>query len=128
MSKKPCPVCLREREEFEKHHVLPRSKGGSNHPQNILPICSTCHAIITRGCTEDMAPRYIACFAHQLKNYGLSFVLTSNLLNSNTSFWVKEYVERMLPIEEVTATNLDKSLRNMGHLEYEVCKYQITQS
>ncbi|MBF0239114.1 MAG: group II intron reverse transcriptase/maturase [SAR324 cluster bacterium] len=41
-----CPVCSRlltEREEFEVHHILPRSQGGTNLSSNLALLHSNCH-------------------------------------------------------------------------------------
>ena len=29
--------------EFETHHIIPRSKGGSEHPRNLITLCKPCH-------------------------------------------------------------------------------------
>ena len=31
----------------EVHHIIPRSKGGPDTPENALPLCRDCHAQIT---------------------------------------------------------------------------------
>ncbi len=31
---------------LEIHHILPRSRGGSNQPENLMALCSTCHRLI----------------------------------------------------------------------------------
>ncbi|MBF0351286.1 MAG: HNH endonuclease [SAR324 cluster bacterium] len=41
-----CTVCSRlltEREEFEVHHILPRSQGGTNLSSNVALLHSICH-------------------------------------------------------------------------------------
>ena len=27
------------------HHVIPRSRGGGNHPHNLITLCADCHAM-----------------------------------------------------------------------------------
>lgn len=44
-----CPICLTVKTEFDRHHVVWKSEGGSNSPENILLICRDCHARITKG-------------------------------------------------------------------------------
>ncbi|MCK4305035.1 MAG: HNH endonuclease, partial [Candidatus Eisenbacteria sp.] len=29
----------------EVHHIVPRELGGSNHPENLVVLCSTCHKL-----------------------------------------------------------------------------------
>lgn len=36
-----CPVCRKPIEHY--HHIVPRSQGGSNRPDNIIGICADCH-------------------------------------------------------------------------------------
>lgn len=38
-----CPECHRQSDDIHKHHIVPRSKGGSDEPSNIQHICSDCH-------------------------------------------------------------------------------------
>ncbi len=43
-----CPGC--DHTQFlEVHHIVPRSKGGSNHLDNLLCICSSCHKLLHDG-------------------------------------------------------------------------------
>ena len=30
---------------MEVHHILPRERGGSNHPDNLAVLCSSCHKL-----------------------------------------------------------------------------------
>ena len=36
------PGCGRTR-FLEVHHLVPRSRGGTNHPENLVTLCGTCH-------------------------------------------------------------------------------------
>jgi len=38
-----CALCDSTR-TLQIHHYLPRGKGGSNHPHNLICLCSYCHA------------------------------------------------------------------------------------
>ncbi len=39
-----CQDCGTERPRLQRHHVVPRSQGGSNDPENLIQICENCHA------------------------------------------------------------------------------------
>lgn len=39
-----CVLCDDNR-RLQIHHVIHRSQGGTNHPQNLVTLCSTCHAL-----------------------------------------------------------------------------------
>jgi len=55
LGKKMCYICKRIDKNGQKktgkngvnhlelHHIKPRSFGGSNEPENLLPLCSKCH-------------------------------------------------------------------------------------
>lgn len=45
-----CPFCGKTIEHY--HHIKPRSEGGSNRPENLVGLCSDCHARIHKGDTE----------------------------------------------------------------------------
>ncbi len=42
----PCRVCGM-RQEIEFHHLIPRAQGGDDTPDNIVPLCHTCHGNVT---------------------------------------------------------------------------------
>lgn len=37
-----CKVCSGT-EDLEVHHIVPVSRGGTNHKTNLITLCSTCH-------------------------------------------------------------------------------------
>jgi 5-methylcytosine-specific restriction endonuclease McrA len=56
---------------LEVHHVLPRSRGGSNKAENLVTLCSRCHAFVHEGgggilcvsepgCDREIAPAQVA--------------------------------------------------------------------
>ncbi|MBW7934759.1 MAG: HNH endonuclease [Gemmatimonadaceae bacterium] len=69
-----CPLCLRQRREFEIHHCIEAAEGGPDTPSNLLAICSSCHAIITRGSVEDRFPKATAALNHQFIYFGLQLL------------------------------------------------------
>jgi 5-methylcytosine-specific restriction endonuclease McrA len=44
----PCQQCGQEH-WLHKHHIIPRSQGGSNDPTNLVRLCSNCHEDIHDG-------------------------------------------------------------------------------
>jgi hypothetical protein len=129
MSKVPsgkiCPLCLKRRQQFEKHHVIWRADGGSNDPVNLLPICKTCHAIINNGCLEDLRPRYLACFYHQLGEHGLAFIQKSNALKSKKIPWPKTVEEQYTSLVNTDPEKLDQILKGVGWFMYDKYQEQI---
>lgn len=122
---KICPLCLKRRQEFEKHHVIWRSDGGSNDPVNLLPICKTCHAIINNGSIEDRAPRYFACFYHQLGEYGIEFIQKSNALKSKKIPWPKSVEDQFHNLIDTDPEKLDQMLKGIGWFMYDKHQQQI---
>ncbi len=43
-----CVLCG-DAENLEVHHIIPRAKGGSNRPQNLVTLCANCHRKVTLG-------------------------------------------------------------------------------
>src|SRR5262249_2170649 len=37
------PYCV-----LHGHHIVPRSKGGPDTPENVITLCDLCHAVVTR--------------------------------------------------------------------------------
>lgn len=68
-----CPLCLKMKKGFDRHHVAPRVDGGSDCKENLIDICKTCHIIITRGSEEDSVKLQLACMGYQLAKYGNGF-------------------------------------------------------
>ena len=66
-----CPICLQRKMEFEIHHCIWSSDGGPSTPSNLLRICNSCHAVITRGSKEERIPKNQAAFHHQVMHFGL---------------------------------------------------------
>lgn len=69
-----CPICLKQRIHFDKHHCIWASEGGTDSFTNLLKICRTCHAVITGGCVDEMAPKNLAAFHHQIIYFGFNFI------------------------------------------------------
>lgn len=50
----PCRVCVLPEsngsywKQIELHHLIPRSRGGGDVAENIVPLCRSCHGLVTR--------------------------------------------------------------------------------
>jgi len=42
---------------YEIHHIVPRSRGGTEHPANLRTLCSKCHLRYTKELLEDNTER-----------------------------------------------------------------------
>ena len=76
-----CPICLKQHKEFEGHHCIPASLGGSDDYVNMLIICNSCHSLITNGCEEDRNARFLCAINHQISIYGIDFYKMNPLNN-----------------------------------------------
>jgi len=55
------PGC-RHTQYLEVHHVVPRSRGGSNDLENLTCLCSACHRLVHRhGMVKEPEAGYIVC-------------------------------------------------------------------
>lgn len=41
-------------EATEVHHIRPRRYGGHDHPRNLMPLCTSCHADMHRLLEEEI--------------------------------------------------------------------------
>jgi hypothetical protein len=71
-----CPICLKQKQEYEIHHCIPAFDGGTDDYYNLLKICSTCHAIIARGSVEDRNPMLFSALFHQMMYFGIELIPT----------------------------------------------------
>ena len=40
-----CKLCNKETEHIENHHIIPKSRGGTDYINNIIQLCSECHGL-----------------------------------------------------------------------------------
>nr|MEE4267996.1 HNH endonuclease [Candidatus Krumholzibacteria bacterium] len=48
---------------LEVHHIVPRARGGSNDPENLITLCSACHALVHRQ--GSVAGERAALYSHR---------------------------------------------------------------
>ena len=46
-----CQVCG-DRQQLDIHHIIPRSRGGSDSQDNLITLCRTCHGDIHGSCQK----------------------------------------------------------------------------
>jgi hypothetical protein len=79
-----CILCLDAR-VVQLHHVVPRGRGGSDAPQNLVCLCPACHRVAhgdyayTNDFPFDCATAYDAMFFYLADCYGSGFSLYSCL-------------------------------------------------
>jgi hypothetical protein len=72
-----CLICGRR--PVDPAHLVPRSLGGCNHPDCVVPLCRPCHRGYDRGQLDllpHLEPRHRAELAHALTHMPLIGVLT----------------------------------------------------
>lgn len=40
-----CKICNKKSDYLESHHIIPKSRGGSDDENNLIKICSECHGL-----------------------------------------------------------------------------------
>jgi hypothetical protein len=45
MKNNKCKICKSKSEYLEKHHIIPKSRGGTDDENNLILICSKCHGL-----------------------------------------------------------------------------------
>lgn len=100
-----CLLCNTPRIE-EYHHIVPRSKSGSNSIKNIAGLCKNCHELVHKDST----------YSDTLSEYkqGLKKKYEISLLNI-TYPYIVESLQKILPVE-VTTGYETKALRDKNHL------------
>ena len=46
MEKNKCKICKVKSDNLEVHHIIPKSRGGTNDKNNLIKICSKCHGLV----------------------------------------------------------------------------------
>ena len=54
-----CYICHRTDETYHIHHLIPRSRGGTNDIDNLVYLCATCHRYAHQDNLEKLIERAI---------------------------------------------------------------------
>ena len=96
---------------IEHHHMVPRSRGGSNKAENLITLCSSCHgkmhgferANIRRLTLEGLARRKAKGFP--LSGNRTNLAEASRMGASETTAMANQFARKVWPaIEEIRAT------------------------
>jgi len=71
-----CLVCGRS--DVDPAHLVPRSRGGCDHPECVVPLCRRCHRAFDDGRLDllpYLEPHRRAELAHALQHLGLLALL-----------------------------------------------------
>jgi hypothetical protein len=73
--RKPIPMdgnrfceCARcHQDQFcDVHHVLPRGRGGDDHPDNLIRLCRLCHAYVHANPKESLERGWMRVWTHEV--------------------------------------------------------------
>lgn len=120
-----CPLCLKKKQNFEYHHCIWSSEGGTSDASNLLRICMSCHAVLTRGSDEDRIPKDLAAFCHQMMYFGLDFIPRTRPhkgKHKNVSF-LEEHPWWREPLEQYDAASADRK-RKINQLWKDLSRLQ----
>jgi len=77
-----CPICSEKKKDFEIHHCIPASEGGSDDCVNMLKICKDCHSLITNDRDgREGNSRFSTAIFHQIYLFGIEFYKMNPLNN-----------------------------------------------
>lgn len=108
-----CPICLEQRTEFQRHHVIWSCEGGTDEAINLLDICKSCHALLTFGSSADSIPREYAAIGHQMLSFGIAFID-----KSGSKYWQEKVIKAREGIEDIDEEFIDDCIRSMGGYFY----------
>jgi len=52
-----CQICGSKNKKLQVHHIIPRSKGGTNEPKNLTTLCVVCHDKVHNGEIDNLKVR-----------------------------------------------------------------------
>jgi 5-methylcytosine-specific restriction endonuclease McrA len=98
-----CPRCKNEVSHFDKDHVMPIYKGGSDSIQNIQPLCAKCNA--------EKGPEEIDFF-HELRNSALNKLKTSTKLQPNFNQIANQTSTSNMEYEDEDEDGIESEIKN----------------
>jgi len=105
-----CEICEIETEQLEVHHIIPRSRGGTNKESNLISICVSCH-----GKAHDVSFKrktgLISEAAQRIKKEAKD----ANIWKENNQKYINEWFDKLL----------DKDLHMYTMLSELLCHEQL---
>ena len=101
-----CQCCGRKNCRLEVHHLLPRSRGGSDKLANLITLCTDCHHLAHSS--EEQLLAFQKKFSKKAKGT-LKYATQMNVL--------RHMLQRKYPIAELTYGFITKEIRRIFGLE-----------
>lgn len=122
-----CPICLLQKKDFEVHHCIWSRDGGPDTPSNLLAICNSCHAVITRGSVEDRFPKNQAALYHQIMYFGVNLFqdATTGRNTYGAALFAKQHPPLVEPLESFAQATpeqrdvADRQLKAESRIRYQ---------
>lgn len=122
-----CPICLKQKQQFDIHHCIASSDGGPNDYRNLLRICRSCHVVLSAGSIENKFPKAQAAFWHQIAYFGFDFFPSLNSRGGrhpDVSFHthspkISELLGHYQSCKAEEQHHINQSLMEYGRLEYQ---------
>ena len=94
-----CKCCKDKNTRLEVHHILERSKGGTDIPSNLITLCSECHKLVHKGKLSLGKKRLFSRTKHATQ---------VDIIISQLKKWI-----RTLPVKfSLTVGSLTKTIRH----------------
>ena len=58
-----CKICEKKTEFLESHHIIPKSRGGTDDKSNLIELCSKCHGLAHNVSFANEQINEVACHA-----------------------------------------------------------------
>lgn len=123
-----CPLCLKQKKDFEIHHCIWSIGGGTSDYFNLLKICKSCHVIITHGSKDDKFLLNDAVFYHQQYYFGINFFPKKNpakgrhqhvnYLDNNPQ--IKKLIDNFSTFTNDFQFTVDEKLKKDGRIFYQL--------
>lgn len=86
-----CRLCKKSKSELRVHHVIWRSKGGADTPENLVTLCERCHERVHKSPKTDARVRKL--FEGMTKRWVHTTLLNSIMLQLHQ--WLTEHFDKV---------------------------------